>query len=456
MRSVWLLSLVLCSGPVAGGSEPFAEGTAKKDLRWELRVNLPRCQHEGQARNAWCKKSDAMAATEKSGVEARLQEWILDAKSIQLAFFSFSDAQIAETLCEAASSGTRVTLFIDVGNIDGEEVVYLDSCPDHEGAADKTKIVAKGKRPLGSSGGHLQHVKILLASEDVHPVPLARLEDPDEAELASSTRTRFTTSSANLSSFGTSLHFENWLFFDAPTTDYLAQLNLCLFDALGATKRSARRKFASKYAACRDATPIPPRKDIEFFVTPHDGQHPRAYNALAEVIDDASSELFVAAHRLTTSLIYNPIGQKSLDGVDVSVILDDDTLRTGVENGGPTLPVSSYDVKAERALTDDGADVVYMETRATEHGFVHLHHNKFMVADNNRLFQGSGNFTAIAFNLYGLGHYEQFYLIRNKEIIQAYRKVWRKLYRRATAREDHPVGDHVDLPLCEIAPGGCD
>ncbi len=441
------------------GSEAFAQEKAANNLRWEVRFTFPKCRHNGKARHAWCKMKDASNAVNKAGIENKLIAWASreKTKSIQMAYFSFSNQPVRMALCTAAERGVLVTLYIDHSNRKHPNVRALDKCEGFPSAAENTTVIPKGKGPFGSSGAHLLHMKIFLVSDLKYPVPISSIDNETDYELALSGRIRFTSGSANLSTFGTSLHFENWIFFNAPTEDYIAQLNLCIFSALSTTGRKARKQFAQKFANCRSQIPYPQRDDIELFVTPHNSLSPKAGDAVSRILGEAEEELLVATHRLTTSAVYNPLIDGISSGIDVSVIFDDDTLRTGVMDGGPALSVGVWDVKADRALRNAGAELSYMETRASEDlNFVHLQHNKFIIADQKMVLQGAPNFTATALNLYGLGHYENLYLIANKKIVKAYRKAWRRLYKRATSRSNHPIGDHADRPLCDFSPSGCE
>lgn len=344
-RSICTLVLTAASAltsGVVGAQEPFATGRAEDGLRWKVRFNLPRCRHGGHVRDAWCKEGDATAAAQRSGIEAHLIDWASRAKtqSILMAYFSFSNKPVRKALCKAAGRGVRVTLYIDQSNAERNNVRALDDCPDSTPiAAENTTIVKKGKGPYGAPGSHLQHLKLFLVSDFATPIPLADVNSEDEYERNVTSRTRFTSSSGNLSSNGTSLHFENWIFFNARTDDYLAQAHLCVFKALAATGPEARKEFASEYAFCREQISAPPRTDFEFLVTPHDNRNPEPIVAMTDMIQSAEEELLVAIHRLTTGKIYNELAQRAEGGVDVGVIYDDDVLRTGVVDGGPS-PIS--------------------------------------------------------------------------------------------------------------------
>lgn len=423
-------------------SDPFAQGESN-GLRWEARFNLPECRHSGQKRNAWCMVSDADRAAEISGVEDKLISWMKDPKvrSVQMAYFSFSNKRIRSALCEAANSEKRlrVTLYINSSNFHHANVEALKNCSPY------TEVISRGKGPFGTAGAHLQHTKIFLASESLRPLPWSDLTESERANQVR-TRTRFTSSSANMSSFGTSLHFENWLFFNDDTSSYLAQQNLCTFKAFSV--KNDRRTFANTYRDCIRKIQSRPRSDIRYFAVPST-RLKKPYTTLKEMILSAESEILIAIHRLTTGKVYKDLFLKKAfePGVDVKIIFDDDTLRTGKVNGGPAHDVAKHDVIAYRTLRRD-TQITFMETNADS--TTHLFHNKFAVVDGKKLFQGAGNFTGTALNISGYGNYEQFYSIEIPEIVSAYHRAWNVLDRRATTTQNHPVGQNRDKNLRDI------
>lgn len=433
-----IFSLTISLG--AQASTPFAQGESQ-GLKWQVRLNLPDCQHPGQKEGAWCESSDKDAAAEKSGIENQLREWAFDpeVQSMTLAFFSFSNRTVRHTLCEAAEArNLRVVLYIDTSNFEHENVEELKNCSEN------TEVYARGRGPYGTDGAHLQHMKIVLASTDRNPQPLSEMSQ-EERSRASQTRTRFTSSSANMSSHGTSLHFENWIFFDAPTTSHIAQSNLCVFYAFERTQgnRDDRRNYARHYRDCRnDIRSERERRDLRFFVTPHDKLTPQAIRGYNEVVNGARKNIKMAVHRLSSNRLVGPLTRALNRGVEVQTVFDDDTLRASKVNGGEALDVGRADVSAMRSLVRNGGEVSFIETNAST--TVHLHHNKFVVADDRVLWQGAGNFTSTAFNASRLGNYEQFYIIEIPEIVEAYSRGWDEIYNRSTWAEDHPVGQNPD------------
>ena len=456
MKKVILLlcSISICSLG-AEISKPFAQGVAFNDLKWEARFNMPDCDNEGGKINAWCLQSkDMKKSVEKSGVEAKLASWINDPKikSLYLAYFSFSNEGVKKALCDGVNKRADLNLNIFI-NYDSYESLtkYFSKCGDNK----NVRIYSRGKGPFSSSGAYLQHAKIFLG-----------LETPDlksifeNDEQFSEKRIRFTSSSANMSSYGTNLHFENWLFFDAREDDYVAQQNICVFKAYGNEEDSLDSKykgvFKQRYADCVQALnkskKVVAREDIKFYLVPliksAKYNFERPYDAMKRVVLSAKENVYVAIHRLMTGKITKDLfATIALTDVNFEIIYDDDTLRFGKEDGGDFFDVDRNDVMNYRMLRRKADQIYFMETNAKasgESGRPHLFHNKFIVVDDKYLFQGAGNFTASSLNITEDGNIENFYLIEIPEIVKVYGQAWQLLKQRATRQEDHEIYNHED------------
>lgn len=425
-----------------GVPAPFAKGDAN-GLFWEARFNFPPCDHPPHKKGAWCTPADATAAAEQSGVEAEIKAWANDpkVKSLQLTFFSFSDMAVINTLCDAANArDIKITVYLHKQNIPTASAQKLATC-----APGKMELVSRGTE-FGT--GYLAHAKIVLASESSDPQPL-HLMPADERSATGETVTRWTSGSANMSTYGTSLHLDNWLFFTARTREYLAQENLCFFHALRTMQNAGdatadRTDFARKNDACVRGITIPFRSDIVFYPVPHARIGRQIYPQVKKMIDEAQHEIKVVIHRLTTGGVYGPLKDAKVRGVDVKVINDDDTLRTGKCDGGPAMDQSGADVQANRTLVAAGVPVSYLETNGS---ISQLAHNKFIVVDDKILLQGAGNFTATSLNISNLGNLEDFYIITEPQIVKTYSKAWDYLRSISTTAADHEVGNHKDVAL---------
>jgi hypothetical protein len=410
-----------------------------EDVSWEARFNFPACDHsdDGRVAGAWCENGDQALSIELNGIESTLKSWIDDesVKSVTLAYFSFSNSNIARALCAAAEQrGLRVTLYIHNQQMNTPAVENLQTC-----SPDLVEVKPRGGT-FGAAGEFIQHAKIFMASEMRDPRPLTDLTDrEDESELlaASEGRMRFTSSSANMSGFGTSLHFENWLFFDTTSANHLAQSNLCFFKGL-----ESEQDFAQIYKSCRDAIESAPSESIEFIAVPHGRINPRPYTALRSLARGAQESIRVAAHRMTLSELMEIYVTKAAAGVDVQIVYDDDTLRASVRDGGEILSMDASDVQSYWKVRDGGIQTSFVETNAGS--IKHLQHNKYVIVDQKVVFQGAGNFTSAALNVSSDGNFEQFYVIRDEELAGAYTRAWEHLNKIASSKEEHPVGQNVD------------
>jgi hypothetical protein len=424
-------------------SAPFASGEVT-GLQWEVRFNFPPCEHEGQPKGAYCTIDDYKPAIQKNGVEARLMDWLEDpkTKSVKLAYFSFSNKNIKKALCVAAERGVKIDLYLHRQNV--PTVQDLSTCSPN------LKVHARGTE-FGS--GYLQHAKIFLASELDAPKPLADMTE-DEAQAVRGTKTRFTSSSANMSSYGTALHFENWLFFTAETGDYLAQDQLCFFKAMETmeigTGVDERASFAKINSECRQQITATPRTDVRFMAVPHGNLTPKPFDAMKQMISGAQQSVKVAIHRLTMGGIAKSLAQKAQQGRDVKVLFDDDTFRAGQCNGGAAMDVGAYDTQSMRTIRDGGGKIGLV---ATNGALPHLHHNKFIIVDDKILFQGAGNFTSTSLNAYDLGNMEHFYVITAPEIVAAYGKAWDYLNSISLLPSEHEVGGHKEKGFAQGSNG---
>ncbi len=432
-----------------GVPAPFGKGMLGDNFFWEARFNFPPCDHsaEGKKKGVWCKPEDSKPAAEASGVEAELKAWVNNPKikSVQLAFFSFSATRVIETLCEGAKNrDVKITVFLHKQNLGSTGGQKLATC-----APGKLEVVSRGTE-FGS--GYLQHAKIVLASEFADPKPLHLMPEAEQ-EAAKSSITRWTSGSANMSAFGTSLHLDNWLFFTAKSDEFVAQENLCFFHALRTMTNEGqsgaaddRLDFAKKNKECLGGIKSPVRKDVTFYPVPHANVTRQPYPQVKKMLDGAKTKVRIAIHRLTTASMYAPIVNAKKRGVDVEVIVDDDTLRVSKCNGGAMIDQGAQDVKANRALRAAGIPVTYLETSG-ETG--QLAHSKYIIVDDKYLFQGAGNFTATSLNISNLGNMEQFYVIDDPGIVATYAKAWDYIRTLSTEMSAHEVGNNVDKKLVE-------
>lgn len=487
----------------------FASGNFQ-GIDWEMRFNFPQCDHSAEGpfkkKGVFCTGLDAKAAAEFGGVEKELAEWanLPETKTIFVAYFSFSDKEVAKTLCDAANAGKKVRVFIHRENWTVGSVPTLRSC-----SPDNLKVY-----PRGTQLGFLQHAKIFLASPFDEPLPLSMMPE-DQRGGAADLVTRWTSSSANMSAFGTSLHFDNWLFFQAKTSERLAQENMCFFNSIQSMKNYApddggaefgqadldavekaranavaeakankasdfaansegqkaaeamktdivRWDFSQRYDACIKQIQAPIHPEIQFFPVPNEYQvngqkrnAPQIWPKLKNLLNNAQTEIKVISDRLTSGQVYGPLVNAKQRGVDVQVILDDDTLRVSKCNGGLQLDQVEYDAISMHSMIDGGVGVTFLDTNGGNPPPPTLQHNKLMIIDRKTLLQGAGNFTASAININGPGNFEHFYLIQVPEIVNAYLGAWDYLLPLTTKPDQHEVSANPFKPINNGKFGPC-
>lgn len=430
---------------------PYRSGSVD-NIKWEVRFNHLTstgpslvCNLPGKKAGAHCDGSETREAAKASGTEDRLIEImnLPEIKSVKLAYYSFSNSRIRNALCEAAKNkNLHIRIYIDSSPENIGSVTELESCSSNVSI-----------QPVGMGyGQYIQHMKIFLASELEDPVPLSELSG-SLAKSAAKTKAYVVSSSGNMSGYGTSLHFDNWLFFETDYAENIIQQNVCALRSMDgqSTTFDSRKQFAKNYADCRKDIDGAERSDLRFYAVPHGSKHgfqnPEPYREYEYMIRQAKYEVLVAIHRLTTENMYKPWLNAIKRNVPVSVIFDDDTLRRGKQNAQPFHDVGMEDVRSERALRKAGAKITYMESGAEVRP--HLFHSKFVVVDPGQktaaLFQGAGNFTSTAMNIFGDGNFEQYYVIRIPELVQAYADGWKDYRSLSTKLSDHPVANYKDL-----------
>lgn len=413
-----LSSLAHASEP--NPSEPFASG-AIGELSWTLRMNRAQCEHPSYP-STWCLASDRDRVTEESGIEANLLQWIKDPnmKSVLLSYYTFTSRPIAEALCtEARSRGLQVDIFLHKDFVEPNDKAkgvyrFLIECGLEVPAL---RVHGRGEN------GWLHHAKIFLASGASDALAF----DPARGrELV-----RWTSSSANLSGFGTSLHYDNWLLFAAPAGHPLASSNLCYFAALkdmrGADGKSSKGTFSKSYGDCLKTIPDQTAAPIQFLGVPAPTEGPKPLPVLLDLIENAKHSIKIAAHRMTETGSKNfPLMQILTDrakaGLQVLPVFDDDTvLKAKRAPGSKGLNVSSQEVAAYNSLKAAGVDVRFINTNER---IMALMHHKFMIIDDEQVWTGAGNFSSAA--LRG-NNTEQFYLIRDPDLVAAYIRAWQEL-----------------------------
>lgn len=402
-------------------SPPFAFGR-HSDIDWEVRFNNPVCTHSGKP-TTWCDDSDREKAAKDSGIEDKLIEQLqspLTAK-IRLSYMTLSSKRIIQEICEQAKSRQlAIDIFIQ------KDLIFP---PEAATGGYKDLIQCSVSNPSlrlfpRGSNSWLNHAKIFLSEEK-------------ESDLI-----RFTSSSANLSSSGVSLHFDNWLFFKAPKAAPIAHANICFFDALEKMTNPSgnidKAVFTKLFDACIITNPQSQSNELQFVATPTPASMDSPYSLLLKEISNAKTNIKIAAHKITATnsgsfKIVDALIEKLKSGTEfqISIIFDDDTiLKHKKVAGSESLNVSKEELEGYTRLIEAGAKIKFVDTNESA-GL--LMHSKYMIFDEQRIFTGAGNFSSASL----LGkNTENFYVSSIPSLVNAYVKQWHNLNSRGLEESD--------------------
>jgi len=214
LASAMMLLSVVTSGSLGLAASPAYRSGTVDNINWEVRFNhlTPSgpamvCQVQDRKPGAFCDGSETKEAAKVSGVEDRLIEIMNmpEIRSVSLAYYSFSNSRIKRALCEAAQKK------------DLHLRIYIDGSPENVSSVEELRSCSKNVviQPVGLGfGRYIQHMKIFFASEMEDPRPLSQLTS-EEAKQYAKSKAFAVSSSGNMSSYGTSLHFDNWLFLES-------------------------------------------------------------------------------------------------------------------------------------------------------------------------------------------------------------------------------------------------
>jgi phosphatidylserine/phosphatidylglycerophosphate/cardiolipin synthase-like enzyme len=395
--------------------QPVAKGEIES-LHWELRLNRHLCSHDGRA-PTWCDGSDHEEAINESGIESELLSWINNPSTdfIRISYMTFTSETLADALCSAAElRRLPVDIYLQFENIASRETstgVYkkLIECSEKHPTL---RLLKRGTESW------LNHAKIFLAA----------INDPS---FEGGQRLHFTSSSANLSQSGLGLHYDNWLFFDAPADHYLARQNLCFFEALEnmvtVEQRLDKGLFQNSIQNCFHTIEVPSKAPVRFLAVPATADMERPLASLLDLIRGAKSTIRIAVHKMTQTgssrftLVENLV-KKLKQGVKVEIVFDDDLIIKELKLPGSSgLNVSRPELEAYRTLLANGADITFIDTNESEQLYMH---NKYMIFDDASVFTGAGNFSSAS--LLGTNT-EQFYIIEDEKLVGAYGKAWQEL-----------------------------
>jgi len=365
--------------------------------------------------NVFCSHFDsAVSGNRPESPQFQLLEWIKDPATTEIFFtyLSYSNSAVTKELCKAISErDVKVTFIIDSSS-DRAKADELLACKS------KTAENAPRFEMRGHEGGiGFAHNKIFIVNPNADKMRIA-------------------FSSGNMSS-GVVLHHENWHFITLPSKTFFAQEHICVMNA-ELDHHASKSEYRASLNECRAAIPFKEESDIKAFFAPADGS--RASTTLMNAVKTATS-IDVAAHRFSYTTLVKALGAR-LSGSKkpkMRIVTDDDTWWAG--HGHVTGDNQSFEYWNIKGLTDQGAEVKWMETNHGEHL---LHHNKYLILNQSKsggpsaVFGGAGNLTGTAFN----ENWENFYYITIPEVVEQFRKqydhVWNDL---GTDTNDLPSED---------------
>ena len=444
----------------------------------------------------------------------RLLSLINDKKTeeIFMSFLSFSDSRVARALCKRMQDGMKLELIIDKkneqGSIDRTLKKYLE---DDEELSDrsvrrrveahlaklqkdaKEEVLKYAKMRTRSSSQENAYKKakktyerLLTKSQYLASVMCSTNGTSTDQDfkvhkmekkrgigwshtkvimINPGDRKKVTVAfaSANMSS-GTTIHHENWHFVTAATQSHFVQIHKCLRSA-EFYHSDSRNSFKNHIKECRknivDNMNLDEEEDIKVFIAPGEGEE--AVETFTKAIRWSKS-VDLAAHRFTLNNLKQALKNAIRYGTKVRMVFDDDMylVGKGILADGLRVPNMSNEYrnvlnvlggKDNAKLYKDGVEARYMQTNHFSHT---IHHNKYLILDNEKkgrnkpkffdrpaVFCGAGNFTKAAFMMSSPAtNLENYYYITIPEVVEAFKKQydykWNNL---ATAYDDLPVKD---------------
>lgn len=382
---------------------------------------------DGKPKNVYCKRGDFSSNNNReTSPHYNLKKLINDENVSELfiTFLSFSNFEIADTICDAIKRNVKVTFIMDSKNETRDGATrYLDEIskcrPENVPAGttlNKPKTLFRGNtRGLGYA-----HNKLILAN------------------FKDSNKVKIVFGSANMSS-GTILHHENWHFITTNKDTYFYQAHLCLRDGM-LNKASSKFEYKKYIQSCRKevSKKYEQEDDIAFYIVPTDGK-----KAMDNIVDkiEKSESVDVAVHRFTHTTFMKALAKASRKNKKVNLVADDDIYWSGVlgETVGSNMIFEYYNI-IDMVKAD--IEVRYMETNQNSRL---LHHNKYIIfnfADGSgAVHAGAGNFTKAAFSK----NFENYYFIKIPHVVEKFRKQYKYMFEKLATK-------YVDMPVQYVMP----
>lgn len=404
-------------------------------VTFDLMSTVQDCSHDGH-RSTWCTIDDLKDSTDKSGIVARLIEQFdralaaPDKSKVLAAEFSFSNKLVFAKLCELGKAGVSVQVYLDAGS----PIADISECQ---------KDVSNPNYKVDFLGGftnfpewRLHHNKTIIVD--------AGDGSPFDIDFAS----------GNLSSYGTSLHLENWVAMKAKQSSNIARATLCLFEGLKAASQKSTEigiyddmdfskdpivmsTYTNKIDACYVQNDVIPMYQTEKAIalegiapifTPNDGNL-----ATAEFLKEIrkiskmgkGAYIYIAIEHFTKGSVARALTQAADNGVDVRLIMNAGTVTGATE-------VQSDVTFYEQNIRGTNMKARFIETNPNAGGNGQQMHNKFSILNGKRVFSGAGHYTSSGLET----NYETLYFTEDAKLNSQYASYFKKLW-DASVDEDN-------------------
>ncbi len=389
-------------------------------------------------KSTYCTGDKMAEATELSGMVKRINEQLdttlanPKGSKVSVAYFSFSNKGVQKKLCEIASKGVTIRIFLDGGSAGQADELLLNNPACLENGKSNVTMSYLGGQTNGGAGGvwRLHHNKFLMIDTGG---PIVKLN----------------FSSGNLSSFGTSLHLDHWVMTEAPRNSNLIKAQRCVMEGLESAATTAGvintsdvvaadQEVAQAYIdtreACFDENNVIPRvsggnieaqiakalekEQIAPLFSPNNNSYVEKslINAINKI--PSGGYMYIAIQHFLHQGVAQSLIAASKKGVDVRIIMDDDALRGESEVPGVDQMILNLINQAPKM------QIRLAETNHGAGGNGSMMHNKLAILNGNMTFSGAGHYTNAALRK----NWENFYFVTNISTIKSYANYFQELW----------------------------
>jgi len=404
----------------------------------QLMHTKPVCAHPDKTA-AWCTYEDSKPSAANAGMNDAIRAQ-LDAVTdpatdrIYVAYFSFSNWSVFGKLCEKAKAGIPIDFFLDSAYRGKDINLQLENgtCTKEEKATYDAAIAA------GQSWPKLKNVRFHYLGQMSESPFIWRLHHNKfmiiDAAVSDTVKINF--SSGNLSSFGTSLHFDHWVTATVPRASNMYGTHQCVIQAMKKAidpdgdgvdsqiddpnlYRKTLDNCLKKMNSLSVADAVSAEKIAPLFA-------PNPANEIAKTlvkeIDKVKSGTITGAIQ---HFLHNDIAKalrKACErGVPVQMLMDDDVISGESEVPG----VGSF---FDQMLDGNCMQFRFMQTNAEA---FQLMHNKFLILGDKRVFAGAGHFTYSAMR----DNYENFYLLEDTVVHGQYQNLFKYMWDMSISKD---------------------